>query len=65
MQMKTPKIKNTLCKLDKHDMEERMPDIVSLVSEPKFICRKCARVAKNKKYLCKPIKIKSSAKNGD
>ncbi len=63
--MKSTKIKTTLCKLDKHDMEERIPDIVSLVSEPKFICSKCARVAKNKKYLCKPIKIKSSAKNGD
>jgi hypothetical protein len=63
--MKTPKIKKTLCKLDKHDIEESMPDIVSLVSEPKFICRKCARVAKNKKYLCQPVKIKSSAKSGN
>jgi hypothetical protein len=60
--MKKPKIKTTLCKLDKHDREESMDVIVSLVSEPKFICRKCARVAKNKKYLCHPIKITSSAK---
>jgi hypothetical protein len=62
--MKKPKIRTSLCKLDKHDMEERMDDIVSLVSDPKFICRKCARVAINKNYLCKPVKIKSSAKNG-
>jgi hypothetical protein len=60
--MKKPKIKTTLCKLDKHDIEEHKQDIVSLVSEPKFMCRKCARVASNKKYLCQPIKIKSSAK---
>ncbi len=60
--MKKPKIKTTLCKLDKHDIDENMDVIVSLVSEPKFICRKCARVAKNKKYLCQPIQIKSSAK---
>jgi hypothetical protein len=63
--MKNTKIKTTLCKLDKHDMEERMLDIVSLVSEPKFICRKCARVATNKKYLCQPVKIKSATKKGD
>ena len=60
--MKKTKIKTTLCKLDKHDIEENMQDIVSVVSEPKFICRKCARVATNKKYLCQPVKIKSSAK---
>ncbi|NTW89098.1 MAG: hypothetical protein HGB26_08320 [Desulfobulbaceae bacterium] len=60
--MKNTKIKKTLCKLDKHDMEERMGDIVSLVSDPKFICRKCARVATNKKYLCKPLTIKLSKK---
>jgi hypothetical protein len=63
--MKNTKIKTTLCKLDKHDMEERMDDIAPIVSEPKYICSKCARVAKKKKYLCKPVKIKSSAKNGD
>ena len=65
MLMKNPKIKKNLCKLDKHDIEERMDDIVSLVSKPKFICSKCARVAINKKYLCQPIKIKSAAKNCD
>jgi hypothetical protein len=62
--MKNTKIKKTLCKLDKHDIEESIDIIVSIISEPKFICRKCARVAKNKKYLCQPIKIKSSAKTG-
>ena len=63
--MKKRKIKTTLCKLDKQDMEDSMDDIVSLVAKPKYMCRKCARVAIKKKYLCEPIKIKSPAKNGD
>ncbi len=58
--MKNTKLKKTLCKLDKHDIEGNVNDITSLVSEPKFLCLKCARVATKKRYLCSPIKIKSS-----
>ncbi len=61
--MKNTKIKKTLCKLDKHDIEENIDNIVLLVSEPKYLCLKCARVATKKKYLCSPIKIKSSKNN--
>jgi len=64
--MKNTKIKKTLCKLDKHDMEESMDTLVKLVAEPHYLCGKCARVAKKKKYLCKPVKIKlSEPKNDD
>ncbi len=59
MSMKNTKIKKTLCRLDKHDIEENIDDIASIVAEPKYLCRKCARVATKKKYLCSPIKIKS------
>jgi hypothetical protein len=58
--MKNTKLKKTLCKLDKHDIEENMDNITSLVSEPKYLCLKCARVSTKKRYLCSPIKIKSS-----
>ncbi len=61
--MKNTKIKKTLCKLDKHDIEENIDNIVPLVSEPKYLCLKCARVATKKKNLCTPIKIKSSKNN--
>jgi len=57
--MKKTKIKTTLCKIDKHDMEERMDTIMKLVAEPHYLCGKGARVAKKKTYLCKPVKIKS------
>jgi hypothetical protein len=63
--MKNPKIKKTLCKLDKHDMEERMDTIMKLVAEPHYFCCKCARVATEKKYLCKPVKIKLSGHIGN
>ena len=63
--MKKTKIKKTLCDLDKNEIEEHIEEIASIVSEPQYLCRKCARVAINKKYLCKPIKIKSSEKNND
>ncbi|TLU85900.1 MAG: hypothetical protein FDX21_04910 [Chlorobium sp.] len=58
--MKTTKVKKTLCKFGKHDIEENIDSIVSLVSEPKFLCLKCARVSAKKRHLCSPIKIKSS-----
>ena len=61
--MKNTKIKKTLCKLDKHDIEENIDNIVPLVSEPKYLCLKCAREATKKNNLCSPIKIKSSKNN--
>jgi len=47
----------TLCDLDKKDIEKRLDQISRIVSEPQYICRKCARAAKRKEYLCKPQKI--------
>jgi len=47
----------TLCDLDKKDIERRLDQITRIVSAPQYICRKCARAAKKKEYLCKPQKI--------
>jgi hypothetical protein len=46
-----------LCNLDKKDIKENIGDIIKVVSKPKFICEKCARVSSEKKYLCNPVKI--------
>jgi len=43
-----------LCKLKKTELASNFKKIVKIVSKPKFICEKCARVAKDKKYLCEP-----------
>lgn len=43
-----------LCKLKKNEMKDEFKKIIKIVKKPKFICEKCARVAKDKKYLCNP-----------
>ena len=47
----------TLCDLRKEIIEEKIEDITRLVNRPKYICKKCARVANEKKYLCKAKKM--------
>lgn len=41
-----------LCALKKGDIEELEKKLFKILSKPKFICEKCARVAKDEKYLC-------------
>ncbi len=48
-----------LCALKKSDIEKHTKKIIKIVKHPKFICTKCARVAKEKAFLCHPMKIKS------
>ena len=43
----------TLCDLKRDDLEKDFSKIVNIVSQPRFICKKCARVANEKQYLCK------------
>lgn len=53
----------TLCDWDRTDIEKNMTYILSLTSSPKYICRKCARVANDEDVLCKPLKIKKVKKS--
>ena len=48
----------TLCKLKKNELTADFKKILKIVKKPKFICEKCARVAKDKKYLCNPVPLK-------
>ena len=45
------KIRKTLCSLDKDEIEDNIDEIAKIVSGARYICRKCARVARKKKYL--------------
>lgn len=43
----------TLCDWSKRDIEKKAEKLYSIVRDPKFICRKCARVANQYQVLCK------------
>lgn len=45
------------CKLNRRDITEHLGEIHRLVSEPKFVCRSCARSSADKANLCKPAAI--------
>ncbi len=47
-----------LCALKKADIEKHTQKIIKIVKKPKFICTKCARVAKDKAFLCSAKKMK-------
>ncbi len=43
----------TLCDWSKRRIESSPDELQRIVSEPNFYCRKCARVACSRRYLCK------------
>jgi hypothetical protein len=45
------------CKLNCRDITEHLAEIYSLVTEPKFVCRSCARSSADQANLCKPTAI--------
>jgi rubrerythrin len=51
------KDKKTLCKWDKDDIRDDLDKLKKIVASPKYICRKCGRVAKDEEFLCKPEKL--------
>lgn len=51
------KEKKALCKWDKESIKDKIDEIKTIVKEPGFVCKRCARVANDKEYLCKPEKL--------
>jgi len=47
-----------LCKWKEDDMSKKFDKLITIVSEPKFVCKKCGRVADKKKWLHKPVSLK-------
>ena len=52
-----PKVSKPLCKWDKDDIKDNFKELKKIVSEPRFICKKCGRVAKKEEYLGKPEEL--------
>ena len=47
----------TLCEWKKDEYETQVELLRGIVSHARYVCRKCGRSARKKKYLCKPIEI--------
>jgi len=47
-----------ICKTDKRQLGRHCEEIMSKEKSPRYLCRKCARVANEKSHLCEPVKIK-------
>jgi len=47
-----------LCKWKEDRLAEKLDEFMEIVREPKYLCKKCGRVADDKKRLHKPIPIK-------
>lgn len=51
------KLKKKMCKTAKDGFKENEEAILSEVVNAEYICKKCLRVASDKKLLCDPKKI--------
>ena len=47
----------TLCDWSKRDLQEHPDRLARIVKDPRFYCRRCARVAHSPKVLCKPREL--------
>ena len=47
----------SFCKWDKDDISRNIRQIYELTADPRYVCEKCARVARNKANVCKPHKF--------
>ena len=59
-----------LCKLSKSETSDVLVRLATEARESRFICKKCARLSKHKKELCKPLSrekviAESSAKSAE
>jgi hypothetical protein len=51
---------NEICTWDREVRQRLMGEaLYGLVSKPKFVCKKCFRVANDKSLLCKSVKLKA------
>jgi len=51
---KSEKLGKTLCGGSGHLTGKDLETFLEIVEKPKFYCERCHRVAKKKKFLCKP-----------
>ncbi len=52
------KIEKEICEWSQAELEEHFDQLRKIVSKPAFVCNKCGRVAKRKKWLCQAKKLR-------
>jgi hypothetical protein len=50
-------IQSALCYLDERDRKKLQDEIIRQVRRPKYLCKTCIRVARDKDLLCRPKKL--------
>ena len=50
----------TLCGWSSEQISKKRKKLLDLVESPRFVCKKCARVANQKKVLCEPNSLTES-----
>jgi hypothetical protein len=53
----------TLCDWSKGDIRKHADKLLELVNQPRYYCRRCARVANTPKVLCKPSRLPKGNQN--
>ncbi len=49
--------KMALCEMSKPFISNNLDQLFNVITDCKYFCTKCVRVANDKGYLCKPVKI--------
>ncbi|ABL66031.1 conserved hypothetical protein [Chlorobium phaeobacteroides DSM 266] len=50
-----------ICKLDKKETERFVRELLEDGRRPRYICEACARLAFDRKQLCKPLRIRKKS----
>jgi hypothetical protein len=50
----------TLCEYSAKQIQDKLEKLSEIVAVSNYICKKCARSASEKKYLCKGIQLHKS-----
>ncbi len=52
------KLDKKICKIAKNGLKKKMiPDLFAEVRSPRYLCKKCLRVASDKDLICVPLEI--------
>ena len=52
-----PKFTKKMCKAAKDGYKQHEDDILSQARDARFLCKRCLRVAEDKKLICDPVKL--------